>query len=733
MNHSTQAPAGDFSHRCTAHSGPGRKTPSAGRKRQRLRSIGLSLVGVFVAACAQEGVPHDSAGAVEGRAAGVTAERLRSADADHGNWLMDGRTYSAQRFSPLDLINEENIGELGLAWYYDLDTLRGVEATPLAIDGVLYNISAWNITYAHDAKTGELLWTFDPEVPREWGRYACCEPVSRGLAAWKDSVIIATLDGRLISLDAKTGEPRWSAQTFDQDWPYSITGAPRVFDGVVVVGNGGADLGVRGFVSAYDADDGRFLWKFYLVPGNPADGFENEAMVMAAKTWNGEWWTLGGGGTAWDSIAYDPELRLVYVGTGNGSPIVRHFRSPGGGDNLFLCSIVALDLSSGEYRWHYQQVPGEEWDYTCTQSIIQAELEIDGRERKVLLHAPKNGFFYVLDRATGELISAENFVPVNWATHIDLETGRPVENPEARYGTEPVLVTPGPGGGHNWFPMAFNPITGLAYFPAYEHWMVFARDETFTPVKFRSNGGWGGYSGEALAKRMELQAIAAERERAWLTAWDPVRQEEVWQVPLPRHGNGGVLTTAGNLVIEGTTQQTLSIFRATNGELLWDMPVQSSPVAGPITYLVDGEQYIAVNAGFGGGAAQIERSTGIARNRASARLLVFKLGGTAELPPLPDAPPVPNPPPLRASEDTVQRGAQVYAQTCAQCHGELAVGGVKDLRHMSAETHAAFKRIVLEGTLEELGMASFASLLSEQDVEDVHAYLIARANEDWGR
>jgi len=695
------------------------------------------------------GLPVDSLGKLVRRAAGVsmyallaastaaaqgvTSERLAAADDDPGEWLMDGRTYSAQRFSPLDLINEHNVKDLGLAWYYDLDTLRGVEATPLAIDGVLYNISAWNVTYAHDAKTGELLWKFDPEVPRQWGRYACCEPVSRGLAAWKDSIIIATLDGRLISLDAKTGEPRWSVETFGDEWPYSITGAPRVFDGKVVVGNGGADLGVRGFVSAYDADDGKLLWKFYLVPGNPADGFENAAMEMAAKTWNGEWWTLGGGGTAWDSIAYDPELDLVFIGTGNGSPLVREFRSPGGGDNLFLCSIVALDADTGEYRWHYQEVPGEEWDYTCTQSIVQAELTIDGRERKVLLHAPKNGFFYVIDRATGELISAEEYVPVTWASHIDLETGRPVENPMARYGTEPVLVAPGPGGGHNWFPMAFNPITGLAYFPTYEHWMVYARDDAFEPVTFRSNSGWGGYSGPALEKRLALQRLIPELERTWLTAWDPVRQRAAWKVPLPRHGNGGVLTTAGNLVVEGTTKQTLSIFRATDGELLWEMPVQTSPVAGPITYLVDGEQYIAVNAGFGGGAAQVERSTGIARHRAPARLLVFKLGGTAELPPLEDAPPAPNPPPLRASEDSVQRGARVYAQTCAQCHGQLAIGGVKDLRFMSPETHAAFRDIVLEGTLVERGMGSFAGLLSEQDVADVHAYLIARANEDWGQ
>jgi len=669
---------------------------------------------------------------VHGHAGAQDIDSRRLANPRDGEWIMDGRRYDAQRYSPLDLIHEGNVGELGLAWYHELETMRGVEATPLAFDGVLYNISAWNITTAHDAVTGEVLWQYDPEVPRAWGRYACCEPVSRGLAAWEDSIVIATLDGRLISLDAATGEPRWSVQTFDQSMPYSITGAPRVFDGMVVVGNGGADMGVRGFVSAWDADTGEFLWRFHLVPGNPADGFENEAMEMAAKTWNGEWWTLGGGGTAWDSIAYDPELDLVFIGTGNGSPLVQHFRSPGGGDNLFLCSIVAVDADSGEYRWHFQEAPGEEWDYTCTQSIIQAELEIDGETRRVLLHAPKTGFFHVIDRETGELISAENFVAVNWATHFDLETGRPAITGTARYGILPSLITPGPGGGHNWFPMAFNPDTGLAYFPFYEHWYVHARAETFTPVPFRSNHGWGGYSGAALERRLELQRQAPP-ERAGLVAWDPVRQEAAWSIDLPRHGNGGVLTTAGNLVIAGTTKQTFSIFRATDGELLWEMPVQTAPVAGPITYAVDGVQYIAVNAGWGGGAAQVERGAGIALNRAAARLLVFRLGADLSLPPLPDAPPLAEPPPVRATEATIARGAELYGATCAQCHGQLVIGGLKDLRYMSAETHAAFERIVLEGTLVERGMAGFADILTAEDVAAVHAYVIARANEDWGR
>ncbi|HMA10254.1 MAG TPA: PQQ-binding-like beta-propeller repeat protein, partial [Steroidobacteraceae bacterium] len=282
------------------------------------------------------------------------AARLRAADDEPGQWLMDGRNYAAQRYSTLTSINEGNVNQLGLAWYAELDTFRGVEATPLFVDGVLYNTSAWNITSAYNAKTGRRLWTHDPKVPREWGRYACCEPVSRGLAFWKGKVIIATLDGRLIALNAKNGKVLWTAQTFTKDWPYSITGAPRVFDGMVVVGNGGADLGVRGFVSAWDADTGRFLWKFYLVPGDPSKGPDGAAsdsvMPMATRTWTGEWWKWGGGGTAWDSINYDPELGLIYVGTGNGGPDAQLHRSPGRGDNLFLCSIVALDAKTGAYR-----------------------------------------------------------------------------------------------------------------------------------------------------------------------------------------------------------------------------------------------------------------------------------------------------------------------------------------------------------------------------------------------
>ena len=662
----------------------------------------------------------------------VDDQRLKQADAESSSWLMDGRNYQAQRYSPLAKINEHNVQQLGLAWFQDLDTYRGVEGTPLMVDGVLYNTSAWNITSAYDARTGKPLWTFDPQVPRQWGRYACCEPVARGLAFWQHTLIMATLDGRLIALNARTGKPLWTVQTFGPEWPYSITGAPRVFDGKVVIGNGGSDYGARAFVAAYDANNGKLLWRFYTVPGDPTLGHEDTAMAMAAKTWHGEWWKLGGGGGAWDSIAYDPELQLVYFGTGNGSPLAQQHRSPGGGDNLFLCSIVALDVRTGEYRWHYQEVPGEEWDYDCTQSLVQAELTVAGHARRVLMQASKDGYFYVLDRATGQLLSANNFVPVTWSRGIDPVSGRPQIDPAARLAPEPVLLTPGPGGGHNWFPMAYNPNTQLAYFPAYENWFVYALDPSFVPKAFRSNAGWGGYSGAALQRRIELQKQAPP-DQAWLVAWDPVKQSAAWKVALPRHGNGGVLTTAGNLVVEGTTRQTLSIFRATDGKLLWEMPIQSAPVAGPITYELDGVQYIAVNAGWGGGAAQIERGEGTAANRAAARLLVFKLGGKRQLPPLAAAAAIPDPPPLRATEATVQRGAELFANTCAQCHGQLARGGVKDLRYMDSQTHASFNDIVLKGLREKKGMANFSNLLTLDDAEAVHAYVIARAQEVWGR
>ncbi|HSG57519.1 MAG TPA: c-type cytochrome, partial [Paracoccaceae bacterium] len=435
----------------------------------------------------------------------------------------------------------------------------------------------------------------------------------------------------------------------------------------------------------------------------------------------------------WDAIAYDPALNLVYVGTGNAVPHARFYRSANEGDNLFVCSIVALDATSGEYRWHYQMNPGEEWDWTCTQSMIQADLEIDGRMRQVLMQAPKNGFFYVIDRATGEFIQAGAHVFQNWNAGFEAD-GRPITTDAVRYGEDPRIVAPGPGGAHNWFPMAFSPRTGLAYFPAYQSAFIYALQPGWTPQPMRSNSGWGGYTGEAARRRGELTAEANSYEKAWLTAWDPVANRVAWQVELPRHGNGGVMVTASDLVFEGTTRQTFAAFDARNGTQVWEFPTQSAPVAGAISYELDGVQYIAINAGWGGGAAQIERGAGIEMPRAPARLLVFRLGGTAQLPPLAvDASAPPEPPALRASEATVAQGQLLFAQTCAVCHGQNAIGGVKDLRHMTRETHADFNRIVLEGLYLEKGMANFSDLLNQEEADAIHAYLIARANEDWGR
>jgi quinohemoprotein ethanol dehydrogenase len=653
-----------------------------------------------------------------------------------GEWPSDGRDYSAQRFSPLTQINASNVSRLGLAWYDDLDTLRGVEATPIYADGVLYNSLPFNIIKAYDAKSGRVLWTYDPKVPREMARYACCEPDSRGLAMWHGLIVIATLDGRLIGLDKTSGKPVWTTQALPSTMPYTITGAPRVFGDQVVIGNSGGDLGVRGFVAAFDAATGQKRWKFFLTPnpkGEPDHEASDPIMPMVRKTWSddGLWKQLGGGANPWDSIAYDPELKLVYVGTGNSSPHSQFYRSPGGGDNLFVCSIVALHAEDGSYAWHYQMIPGEEWDYTCTSSIVSADLTVDGKPRKVIMQAPKNGFFYVLDRKTGQLISGKSYVKVNWTLGLD-KNGRPIDNPAARYTEEPALVYPGPGGAHNWFPMAYSPRTKLAYFPAYQSGFVYARAPNWTPQPFRSNSGWGGFSGEALKKRMALQKEADKDEKAMLVAYDPVKQQVAWSVPLPRHGNGGVFVTASDLVFEGTTKQTFAAFDAKTGKQLWEFPTQSAPVAGGITYEVDGEQYVAINAGWGGGAAQVERGAGIELPRAPARLLVFKLGATRTLPPLAKAEPLPQPPPLRASEADIQAGAQLYADTCSGCHGREAVGGVKDLRHIDAATHARFKDIVLGGIYADKGMASFKDLLSDKQAEQIHDYLIARANEDWG-
>ena len=542
---------------------------------RRLASFAaLALAGFVVPVSAQD-------------PAQVDHRRMLAADAEPGQWMSVGRTYDEQRFSPLDQINTGNVGRLGLAWYADINTERGMEASPLAIDGVLYNVQPWNVVTAYDGKTGRLLWT------------------------------------------------------------------------------------------------------------------------------------------------YDPELNLVYIGTGNGSPWSQKWRSPGGGDNLFLASIVALDADTGEYRWHYQTVPGEEWDYTATQQMILADLEIGRRVRKVLMQAPKNGFFYVLDRATGEVISAQTIVPINWATGIDRATWRPIENPAARYSTMPVMVSPGAGGAHNWNPMAYSPVTRLVYVPVTETYMAYAAAESYDPAR----GGLGTAFAGHDAERKTIAEYADAHSKGWLSAWDPVAQREVWRGPVEQKGSGGVLATAGNLVFQGTIGTTFAAYRADTGEKVWEMPVQQVPISAPIAYEIDGEQYIAVNAGWGGGLAHVERAAYSQLFLSKPRLLVFKLGGTAKLPPLPpesmQVPELSPPPKLTGTAEQVARGERLYGANCALCHGPAARGGIKDLRHMAPETHAEFLAIVLGGKRAAQGMAGFADVLTPEDAEAIHAYLIARGNEDY--
>ncbi len=648
--------------------------------------------------------------------ASVDDARLRSADGDTANWLSHGRTYSEDRFSPLSEINSDNVGQLVSAWTFETGLRRGHEATPIVLDGIMYFSGSWSVVFAVDARTGKQIWKWDPNVPRAYAQKACCDVVNRGVALYKGRVYTGVLDGRLAALDARTGKLVWQKVTVDQSKPYTITGAPRIVDGKVIIGNGGAELGVRGYVSAYDARNGAVACRTYTVPGNPSEPFESKALEKAARTWTGdEWWKVGGGGTAWDSMAFDPELNLLFVGTGNGSPWTRHIRSPGGGDNLYLSSILALNPETGELVWHYQTTPGDNWDFTATQHIILADLVIDGSLRKVLMQAPKNGFFYVLDRATGELISAENYVEVTWAERVDLETGRPVEVIGQDYKDALALVKPTPFGGHNWHPMSFSPKTGLVYIPAHEIVGAYRVDENYEYKPGLWNTG------------TDFNVFAtSERKlyRGHLLAWDPIAQKEVWRQPHALPWNGGTLSTAGDLVFQGTADGRFVAYRATDGEKLWEEPVGTGVIAAPVTYEVDGEQYVTVVAGWGGAFAlaggAAARAAGV---ESVGRVLTFRLDGPA-------------PTPAEVEERVVASGGnyggeKLFHRYCAACHGFNAVGGgvLPDLRQSKPEIATAFEDIVLKGIFSGKGMPAFSRWLASEDVAQIRSYLDQRVRE----
>jgi alcohol dehydrogenase (cytochrome c)/quinohemoprotein ethanol dehydrogenase len=654
----------------------------------------------------------------------VTGARLEDTDGEARNWLSYGRTYDEQRYSPLTKINADNANRLGLAWFADLDTHRGQEATPLIVDGVMYVSTAWSLLKAYDARSGKLLWSYDPKVPRDLGVNACCDVVSRGVAVWKDKIYLATLDGRLIAIDAITGTPQWSVLTVDKSKPYTITQAPRVIKGRVIVGNSGGEyFGVRGYISAYDADTGKLDWRFFTVPGDPSKPFENEALARAAKTWGGEWWKLGAGGNVWDAISYDPKLNLLYFGSGNGFEWSRGLRSANRGDNLYCSSIIAVNADTGAYVWHYQVSPGEEWDYDAAQQLVLADLELGGKLRHVVMQANKNGFFYVLDRRTGELLSAKAFVPVTWATGIDLKSGRPIENPASRYSStgKKVEVMPGPPGAHSWQAMAYNPVQKLVYIPAQEITLSYgpARDFKMSPIGMNLGAEMGG---------------STAASHGFLLAWDPVKQREVWRVTYAGPWNGGIVATGGNIVAQGDAAGNFDVYRADNGRKLWSMFAQSGIIAAPSVYEVGGEEYIAVLSGWGG-AFPLSAGPGSAQSgnlRNVSRVLVFKLGGTAALPALAPTQLTINRLPEPSDTASVAHGEPLFGQYCGPCHGGAAVGGgvTPDLRASGLLNSDVFYDVVLNGILKDSGMVSFKSALSRDDVTAIRNYIIHRANQD---
>lgn len=645
-----------------------------------------------------------------------------------------GRTYDEQRFSPLHQINDRNVSHLGLAWYYDLDTSRGQEATPIVVDGVMYFTSAWSKVFARNAATGKLIWAYDPKVPGNWAVNACCDVVNRGVAAWNGKIFVGTLDGRLIALDAGTGRRLWETLTIDRNFRYTITGAPRVANGKVIIGNGGGEFGVRGYVSAYDSETGKLAWRFYTIPGDPTKPFESRILAKAAKTWSGEWWKLGGGGTVWNAIAYDPELDQVYIGTGNGTPWSDKFRSPKGGDNLLTCSIVALKADTGEYVWHYQEDPADAWDFDADEDIVLADLAIDGRTRKILMQAPKNGFFYVLDRQNGTLVSAKPYTFVNWASEIDRRTGRPVETASARYeGADPAPIVPGPIGAHSWQPMSYSSLTGLVYIPVNDAGFKYKQPESFEATKLAPNYGIdvvaAGLPQDPQVKKAILATVKGK-----LVAWDPVEQKAAWTIERPGPWNGGTLATAGNLVFEGTASGNFEAYRANNGDKLWSFPAQTGVMAGPVAYEAGGAQYVAVLAGWGGvfplAAGEVSFASGRVRN--ISRMLVFKLDGKANLPPAPviEQPPL-TPLPNSADAATIGKGERLFQSYCAECHGDVAVSGgvLPDLRHSIALSDDTWFEVVFGGELQSQGMVSFSKELSHDDAAAIRSYVIFRRNQ----
>jgi PQQ-dependent dehydrogenase (methanol/ethanol family) len=608
---------------------------------------------------------------------------LRDAAKSTEDWISYNRDWSETRFSPLDQINATNVAKLGMAWSFDIPNVGAgtrQEATHLVANGVLYSITPWSVVYAVDARTGKELWHTDPEANR--ASSICCGTVNRGIALYEGKVIAPVVDGRIRALDMQTGKLVWETRVTPTNYPYTITMAPRVIKGGrVIIGASGGEYAVRGLFAAYDANTGKELWKFYTVPGDPSKPFEQPILAEWAKTWDAskKWWVAGGGGPVWGSIAYDSDEDLVYVGTGQPGPWSSASR--GLGDALCTNCIIAVKGATGQYVWHYQTTPGDDWDYDSIADITLADLTINGRNRKVLMHAPKNGFFFVIDRVNGEFISAEPWVTVSWALGIDQKTGKPIVNPAARSGLTPINVIPGPGGGHVWPPQSYSPTTGLVYIPStIGSGYSFSGDPDYVIVTSEikegergrmqmgaaprgGGGGGGGGAGRGgaagappgLAPGLDpnaqglppvapagaaaapgagappaaagagggggrggggggggrggggggpvLPTIGPQGRGSILVAWNPVTQKEAWRGGAGTSQGfnaGGTLATAGNLVFSNVSNR-LYAFKADTGEQVLDLATGMGNPGPPMTFMLDGKQYIAIAGSIGGG------------------------------------------------------------------------------------------------------------------------------------
>ena len=698
------------------------------------------------ASSAPPATPAAPAKAALVKAAAVDAARLASRDPDQ--WLNPGGDAQGTYYSPLKDIDTGNIGKLGFAWDYHLGTNRGQESTPLVIDGIMYATSNFGRVYALDAETGRELWKYDPRIDGQWGRYACCDAVNRGLVAFDGRLYVGALDGWLHALDARTGQLVWKVDTLigrEERHPYTLSGAPQLAGGLVIIGNGGGDFaGARGYVSAYDLKSGELRWRFFTVPRDPALGAQDQPHLdAAAKTWDRKHrWDAGSGGTVWDGMGYDPALKLVYFGTANAAPYNSYVGGRHSGDQLYAASILAVHADSGTLAWYYQTVPGDRWDFDSTQKLVLAEIDLDGRRRSVLMQAAKNGFYYVLDRATGELLSAHNFAFVNWTRGIDSKTGRPLADPAAEYARGPALVFPSEAGAHSWQPMAFDAERGLTFIPVIESGNVLVETsdrraglvegqfttpafvpESYDPKSMRSLFG-------ALPPLSQLARAVKTNpaSRGFLRAWNVAQHRTVWEVQTATSWDGGVLATAGGLVFQGDVNGNLNAYSADTGERLASIAIGSSMLAAPMTYRVNATQYIAIIGGYGGaGAVPLDPASAAYRYGNDGRIIVLKAGGPPPpLPPLRTDPPAPAPPARPTDTAQIEAGEVLYNRYCSRCH-VFGRGILPDLRLLNPATHGIFSAIVLGGAYLPKGMGRFDDVLSPADAEALHAYLIEQA------